>query len=320
MRNARHCSLSALAYWDSGDRETRHFTCARALTVRQLPVSREIGNMGTGTHFGGCGVFQDLRQLQFTPGDIMTHSRGREAVMKRPLPRKIGKKARVAGTTTAAMVLVVIFAGMASANKKEKVVLPDYLWKAKTVLVVILPDAVEPTDDPSANRRSQEEVEKALMKWGRFQLTLDAGLADLVIGVRKGTGKIANPTVNGGPVDSRPGTVEATDDAIRVGVTKGRPPDVTQPGGPLGTNGTGGSTTDKPHTGVEVGGQDDMFKVFHGKVQYAVDAAPVWRYAEKDGLKAPEVKAVAEFRKAVEESEKAAAQKQQQQQQPGKTP
>jgi hypothetical protein len=39
-------------------------------------------------------------------------------------------------------------------------------------------------------------------------------------------------------------------------------------------------------------------------------------------LKAPEVKAVAEFRKAVEESEKAAAQKQkqQQQQQQGKTP
>jgi hypothetical protein len=46
----------------------------------------------------------------------------------------------------------------------------------------------------------------------------------------------------------------------------------------------------------------------------------VWRYAEKDGLKAPEVKAVAEFRKAVEESEKAAAQKQQQQQKQGKTP
>jgi hypothetical protein len=63
-----------------------------------------------------------------------------------------------------------------------------------------------------------------------------------------------------------------------------------------------------------------MFKVFQGKVQYAVDAAPVWRYAEKDGLKAPEVKAVAEFRKAVEESEKAAAQKQQRQQKQGKAP
>jgi hypothetical protein len=110
--------------------------------------------------------------------------------MKRPLRKKIGKMANAAGTTTAAMALVVILLGMASANKKEKVVLPDYVCKAKTVLVVILPDAGEPTDDPFANRRAQEEVEKAFMKWGRFQLTLDAELADLVVGVRKGTGKI----------------------------------------------------------------------------------------------------------------------------------
>ena len=242
--------------------------------------------------------------------------------MERSLQRKIGKMARVAGAGAAAIALVVMATGMASAGKKEKVVLPDYVLKAKTMLVVILPDAGEPTDDPLANRRAQEEVEKALMKWGRFQLTVDADLADLVIGVRKGTGKIANPTVNGGPVDSRPGTIEATDDAIRVGVMKGHPPDVTQPQGPVGTNGTGGSTTDRPHPGVEVGARDDMFKVFQGKVQYPVDNAPVWKYTEKDGLKPPEVKAVAEFRKAVEESEKAAAQKQQQQQKQGqnKTP
>jgi hypothetical protein len=63
-----------------------------------------------------------------------------------------------------------------------------------------------------------------------------------------------------------------------------------------------------------------MFKVFQGKVKYPVDGAPVRMYAEKDGLKIPEVKAVAEFRKAVEASEKAAAQKQQQQQKQGKTP
>jgi hypothetical protein len=241
-----------------------------------------------------------------------------EAVMKRPMPRKFWKMATVAGA--AAIALVLMAAGVTSAGKKEKVVLPEYVLKAKIMLVVILPDAGEPTDDPFANRRAQEEVEKALMKWGRFQLTQDADLADLVIGVRKGTGKIANPTVNGGPVDSRPGTVEATDDAIRVGVMKGHPPDVTQPGDPrLGTNGTGGSTTDKPHPGVEVGARDDMFKVFQGKVQYPVDNAPVWKYTEKDGLKPPEVKAVAEFRKAVEESEKAAAQKQQKQGQ-NKTP
>jgi hypothetical protein len=46
-----------------------------------------------------------------------------------------------------------------------------------------------------------------------------------------------------------------------------------------------------------------------------VDYAPVWNYSAKDGLKAPSVAAVEQFRKAVEESEKAAAQKLQQQQQ-----
>jgi hypothetical protein len=241
--------------------------------------------------------------------------------MKRPTLRSFPNMPMDAAAITAAMVVAAVMgASVAGARKKEQTYLPDYVLKAKTVLVVILPDAGEPTDDLFANRRAQQEVEKAFMKWGRFQLTQDAQLADLVIGVRKGTGKIVNPTVNGGPVDSRPGTVEATDDAIRVGVMKGRPSDVTQPGGPTGTNGTGGSTTDKPHTGVEVGAEDDMFKVFQGKVQYPVDNAPVWKYPGKEGLKAPDMKAVTEFRKAVEESEKAAAQKKPQQQGQKKNP
>jgi hypothetical protein len=41
----------------------------------------------------------------------------------------------------------------------------------------------------------------------------------------------------------------------------------------------------------------------------------VWQYIAKDGLKPPAVTAVEQFRKAVEEAEKAAAQKQKQQQQ-----
>src|SRR5579864_4494220 len=78
----------------------------------------------------------------------------------------------------------------AGAKKKEKVLLPAYVWKAQTVLVVILPDASEPLNDITANRKAQEEVEKAFMKWGRYRLALDADQADLVVGVRKGTGKV----------------------------------------------------------------------------------------------------------------------------------
>ena len=48
------------------------------------------------------------------------------------------------------------------------------------MLVVIMSDAGEPIDDSSANRKAQEEVEKAYLKWGRYRLALDKYTADLV--------------------------------------------------------------------------------------------------------------------------------------------
>jgi hypothetical protein len=199
--------------------------------------------------------------------------------------------------------LVAIWAGIASAKKKEKAYLPDFVLKAKTVLAVIMPDAGEPIDDPSANRKAQEEVEKALLQWGRCRLALDKHTADLVIGVRKGTGKAANPTINGGPVDARPGTIETTDSQIQIGAQQGRPPDLTRQGTP----------PEPAHAGMGAGAEDDTFMVFQGGgLQYPLGNAPVWRYIAKNGLKSPRVEAVEEFRKAVEESEKAVAEKQQQ--------
>jgi hypothetical protein len=207
-------------------------------------------------------------------------------------------------TITVAMALV----SVVSARKKEKVVLPMYVLKAQTVLVVILPNSGEPMDDITANRKAQEDVEKAFMKWGRYRLALDADQAELVVAVRKGTGKIAGPTINAGRVDSRPGTIETTDNQIRIGVQQGHPPDVSDPAGSAGPN-------DRVHPGVAVGQPEDTFQVFQSGLQYPLDNPPVWKLIAKDGLKPPEVAAVQQFRKAVEESEKAAQQKQQAQQQ-----
>ena len=217
-----------------------------------------------------------------------------------------GTIAAVATGITMALALA-LAAGMGSAKKKEKVLLPDFVLKAQTVVVLILPDAGEPMNDPFANRKAQEEVEKALMKWGRYRLTQDASTADLVIAVKKGSGKIANPTINGGPVDTRPGTIETTDNQIRIGAQQGRPPNGPESGDATGTSG-------RASPGMEVGSSDDMFEVFRADI-YAGHDAPVWQYVAKDGLKPPSVTAVEQFRKAVEESEKAAAQKQKQQQQ-----
>src|SRR6266576_1275592 len=107
---------------------------------------------------------------------------------------------------TMLFLLVLVVASFANAKNKKKQVLPDYVLKAQTVLVVIQPDAGEPLTNPTANRTAQENVEKALMKWGRFRLVMDAQTADLVIAVRKG--HAGGPTVSNSPTDNPPVIVQ----------------------------------------------------------------------------------------------------------------
>ncbi len=218
----------------------------------------------------------------------------------------------LARTTMAMMCLAIAAAGTASAKKKAKVYLPGYVLKAQTVLVVILPDSGQTIDDPLANEKAQADVENAFVKWGRFRLAQVASQADLVIGIRKGTGKDANPTINGGPADSPVG-IDARDNQIRVMGRQGPPGDPTQPGIPTGTN----APNDGAHPGMEVGAKDDAFELYRGGVPDPLDGAVVWKYVEKDGLKPPGVPAVDQLRIAIEESEKAAQEKQQQSQQKG---
>lgn len=213
-------------------------------------------------------------------------------------------KIRNARVWAAFLVGASLLATAIQAKKKEKATLPAAILNAKTVVVVILPGAGEPIANPSANRKTQEDVEKALLKWGRFQLALDVNSADLVIAVKHGNDSAVMPTVSGGPVDTRPVTVEQTPDTIRIGATQGRPTsDVSQMGNPSGPDG-------RPAMGAESGTEQDVFHVYLGGVKYPMDGAPVWTYLAKDGLKPPRVTAVEEFHKAIDEAEKAAQKKQ----------
>jgi hypothetical protein len=193
----------------------------------------------------------------------------------------------------------------ANAKEKDKAILTADVLKAETVLVVIMPAAGEPLGDPTANRKAQEDVEKALMKWGRFRIATESLMADLVIAVRKGTKQAVTPVISGGPVDTRPVILEPTEGSTRIGAQRGRPPDLTQNGS--GTKDTG------PSVGAEVGPSEDTFEVYRGRTQYPLDTSPVWRYLAKDSLNSPAVRAVEEFRKAIAASMKALAQKQQKQ-------
>jgi hypothetical protein len=83
------------------------------------------------------------------------------------------------------VLVLLLLPSLVNAGKKKQV-LPDYVLNAHTVLVVIYPDAGEPVTNPTANRTAQDNVETALMKWGRFNVVMSTQTADLVIAVRKG--------------------------------------------------------------------------------------------------------------------------------------
>jgi len=81
------------------------------------------------------------------------------------------------------VLLLVVFlsTSLAVSHGKKKPSVPAYVLKAHTVVVLIDPDAGTSLTDPMANKTAQDEVEKALLKWGRLSLVMDPARADLVI-------------------------------------------------------------------------------------------------------------------------------------------
>jgi len=187
---------------------------------------------------------------------------------------------------------------------KDKSVLPADVLRAETVLVVIESNAGEPLTDPTANSNSREDVERAIAKWGRFKPVLDSQTADLIISVRRGTGRGVTPTVSGGPIDNRPVILQPGEGGdIRVGGHRGRPPDLSHTGSPSQDQG--------PQVKTEVGPSNDMLSIYRGRVENPLDSPPIWRFVAKDALRPPQVRGIDEFRKALIEAEKNANQKQQ---------
>ena len=198
------------------------------------------------------------------------------------------------------VLLAALLAVPASAKDKKKSSLPEYVLRATSVQVVVSPNAGEPLDQPMANATARENVEKALMQWGRLRLVTEGAESDLVIAVRTGNGKALRPTIKGGPIDQRPGTAEGTDSSIRIGGHQGQAPPLSDPGM---------APQNGPRISNEVGASEDTFEVYRGGGQYPLDAPAIWRYTAKDCLREPGVTAVEEFRKAIAEAEKPQAPK-----------
>ena len=209
---------------------------------------------------------------------------------------------RLSGIALSAIALGCLFVVPSTLAKNNKPILPQYILDARTVTVMIDPAAGVSLSDPNANQTAQRDVEAALLKWGRFTPVISPVDADLVIVLRKGSGKLADATISDPRQNSRPGSVTRTDDGISIGAQHGTPPPSTR--GTPNPNQDGNSTASPQ---AEIGNVDDSFQVFEGKKEYPTDGIPGWRWIHKNGLHAHDVPAVAEFRKAIEDAEKQAA-------------
>jgi hypothetical protein len=212
------------------------------------------------------------------------------------------------------LTLVLVTAVPALAKSKDKT-LPPYILQARTVAVLIEPGTGVDPEDPLANQVAQKDVETALLKWGRFQPVISPVEADMIIVVRRGHGRLADATITDPRQNNRAGVINPTDNGIGVGAQRGPQPGLGSDSGvryPQGGNPQNGAPSPQPSTPtpqLEVGGGDDWFTVYEGKVAKPLDGAPGWKYIAPEGLHPHNVPAVEEFKKAVAAGDKAAAAK-----------
>lgn len=198
-----------------------------------------------------------------------------------------------------------VFLTFAAAAQKPPIPLTYVQDVLQARLVAVVPySGSEPMADLQENQRARLDVETAMVKWGRYQVTGDTAIADLIIVVRKGRAsgatigndKTANPNVILYPSDS--GTT------IHLG--RGQNPPLSRTDPPPQAS---------PRLGTETGSADDLLEVYLGgtprvddasrkATQYPLDEPPIWFYTATDALKPPKVEAVTRFREAVEAAAK----------------
>ncbi len=206
------------------------------------------------------------------------------------------------GTSCIALSVLLVSVAVAQKTPISESYVDDVL-RARSVAVVANSES-EPVQDLQENERARLDVTTALTKWGKYQVTRDTSVADLIIVVRKGRARAAtiddNKTANPGVV------LYPSDSGITVGVGSGQKRTRNQ---------TDPTREAHPRLGTEIGSADDLLEVYLGRTprvddasrkatQYPLEKPAIWFYTATDALKAPRVEAVAKFREAVEAAEK----------------
>lgn len=132
-------------------------------------------------------------------------------------------------------------------------------------------DVFNPNVSPE-DRHAVQNVQNTIEKWGRYKLVYNRGEADLVLLVR--TGRLAE--VKGG--------VQASTTTQRVG------------------DKTSTSHGSAESLGGEIGDPQDTLEVY--MASQGMNGPPLWRGRALNGLKAPEMRLVQEFRSQVDAPKK----------------
>ena len=176
--------------------------------------------------------------------------------------------------------LLVFPAALLLHAKDKKPLVPAVFAQAQYVYV----EAVDGQEfDPNLypeDRMAIADMRDALEKWKRYTLTVRRSDADLVIVVRKGRAAT-------GEVGIRPPT------AGRGQIGTGQPTS----GGPIGASMGGPAVL----VGGEVGPADDFFEVCQVN-QDGKKGVPLWERTMPDGLSAPQVLLLQQFKDAVEKA------------------
>ena len=164
------------------------------------------------------------------------------------------------------LLALVVLLAVPTLKAKDKTIMPEAIRNATYVMVTTYDgDVFSPRVIPE-DRQAIADVQRAIEKWGRYRLVYSAHEPELIVVVR--TGRL---------VEARAGVQTGT----RVG--------------PAGA--PGGSAQS---VGGEVGDPQDTLEVFLAPANIKVDT-PLWRARAVDGLKAPDMPLIKEFREKVEE-------------------
>lgn len=163
------------------------------------------------------------------------------------------------------LLAVALLSVASTLSAKDKIIMPAVVTNASYVMVTTYDGDVFSPDLLPEDRQAAADVLRAIEKWGRYKLVYPPDPPELILVVRTGRA-----------VEARGG--------LQKGTTVG-------PGGA-----PGGSTQS---IGAEVGDPQDTLEVFVAPANIKT-SIPIWRSRAVDGLKAPQLRLVREFREKVE--------------------